>query len=214
MDINDLLNTCLDNLKASGDFNDETTIDSIKDLLTCIIDNPNQLVNYQNEEHLSIALTSISVSQFPVDYPKFNGLNSMKLLFACSFYLYMHQLERGCFKDKNWPAFITLLHTCRKEFACFIVETNPFAPELVQRIKGENVDNQRSYIAAKGLELNMMLTAKRKGLLTEDLLDWYNELIPDAEDLLENDPFRREALPLYKIISNYLKANDVTFVNS
>ena len=125
----------------------------------------------------------------------------------------MHQLETGMFYDRNWPAFITLLHYGRNVFAKFIVEMNPFAPERINEITGRPVNNQRSLNAAKGLELNLMLTAKEKGFWMEELSQWYEELVDDMDKLLANDPFRKEAIPLYRLITNYLKENDVTFVN-
>ena len=125
----------------------------------------------------------------------------------------MHQLETGMFYDRNWPAFITLLHYGRNEFAKFIVDTNPFAPERMNKIMGRPIDNQRSLNAAKGLELNLMLTAKKKGFWMEELSPWYEELSDDRDELLASDPFRKEAIPLYQVITNYLKENDVTFVN-
>lgn len=41
----------------------------------------------------------------------------------------------------------------------------------------------------------------------------FEELSEDRDELLESDPFRKEAIPLYQVITNYLKENDVTFVN-
>ena len=213
MNINEALNTCLSNMKASTDFNDYETVSSIKDLLSCVIEKPVELINFTDEENLSIALTSVLTSQFPSDFPTYKDIDVRNLVFATSYYLYMHQLETGRFYDKDWPAFITLLHCGRNEFAKFIVDTNPFAPERINKITGRPIDNQRSLNAAKGLELNMMLTAKRKGVWAEELTDWYNELSDDKYELLENDPFRKEAIPLYQIITNYLKANDIMFVN-
>lgn len=90
---------------------------------------------------------------------------------------------------------------------------NPFAPERINEITGRPVNNQRSLNAAKGLELNLMLTAKEKGFWMEELSQWYEELVDDMDKLLANDPFRKEAIPLYRLITNYLKENDVTFVN-
>ena len=75
-------------------------------------------------------------------------------MFATSYYLYMHQLETGMFYDRNWPAFITLLHYGRNEFANFIVDPNSFAPEWVNK--------QRSLDAAKGVEFYFMAVAKGK----------------------------------------------------
>ena len=125
----------------------------------------------------------------------------------------MYQIDTGTFYNRNWPAFITLLHYGRNEFAKFIVETNPFAPERINRITGCPIDNQRSLNAAKGLELNLMLTAKNKGVWEEELSSWYEELSDNMDELLESDPFRKEAIPLYQVITNYLKEDDVTFVN-
>ena len=213
MNINEVLSTCLSNMKASDDFNDYATVSSIKDLLSCIIDNPAILINCANEEKLSIALSSILTCQFPSDYPTYKDINVRNLVFATSYYLYMHQLETGMFYDRNWPAFITLLHYGRNEFAKFIVDTNPFAPERINKIMGRPIDNQRSLNAAKGLELNLMLTAKKKGFWMEESSQWYEELSEDRDELLESDPFRKEAIPLYQVITNYLKENDVTFVN-
>ena len=68
MKINEVLSTCLSNMKASDDLNDYATVSSIKDLLSCIIDNPAILINCANEEKLSIALSSILTCQFPSDY--------------------------------------------------------------------------------------------------------------------------------------------------
>ena len=78
---------------------------------------------------------------------------------------------------------------------------------------GRPINNQRSLNAAKGLELNMMLTAKRKGIWMTELSNWYDELSCNIDELLANDPFKKEAIPLYQTIKNYLKENDVTFVN-
>lgn len=200
-------------MKASEDLNDVATVSSIKDLLSCIIDNPAILINCANEEKLSIAISSILACQFPSDYPMYKDINVRNLVFATSYYLYMHQLETGMFYDRNWPAFITLLHYGRNEFAKFIIDTNPFAPERINKIMGRPIDNQRSLNAAKGLELNLMLTAKKKGFWMEELSQWYEELSDDMDELLANDPFRKEAIPLYQVITNYLKENDVTFVN-
>ena len=213
MKINEVLSTCLSNMKASDDLNDYATVSSIKELLSCIIDNPAILINSANEEKLSIALSSILTCQFPSDYPTYKDINVRNLVFATSYYLYMHQLETGMFYDRNWPAFITLLHYGRNEFAKFIVDTNPFAPERINKIMGRPIDNQRSLNAAKGLELNLMLIAKKKGFWMEELSQWYEELSDDMDELLESDPFRKEAIPLYQVITNYLKENDVTFVN-
>lgn len=53
------------------------------------------------------------------------------------------------------------------------------------------------------------------GEVVEKLADHssYEELSEDRDELLESDPFRKEAIPLYQVITNYLKENDVTFVN-
>ena len=200
-------------MKASIDFNDYATVNSIRELLGSVIENPSKLINFSNEEKLSIALTSVLTSQFPSDYPIYRGVNVRNLVFATSYYLYMHQLETGMFYDRNWPAFITLLHYGRNEFAKFIVDTNPFAPERINKITGRPVDKQRSLNAAKGFELNLMLTAKEKGFWMDEMSPWLEELRSDADELLDKDPFREEALPLYHVITNYLKENDVTFVN-
>ena len=213
MNINEVLSTCLSNMKASDDLNDYATVSSIKDLLSCIIDNPAILINCANEEKLSIALSSILTCQFPSDYPTYKDINVRNLVFATSYYLYMHQLETGMFYDRDWPAFITFLHYGRNEFAKFIVDTNPFAPERINKIMGRPIDNLRSLNAAKGLELNLMLTAKKKGFWMDELSQWYEELSEDRDELLESDPFRKEAIPLYQVITNYLKENDATFVN-
>ena len=213
MDIYEVLNACISNMRASEDLNDVATVSSIKDLLSCIIENPVILINCANEEKLSIVISSILTCQFPSDYPTYKDINVRNLVFATSYYLYMHQLETGMFYDRNWPAFITLLHYGRNEFAKFIVDTNPFAPERMNKIMGRPIDNQRSLNAAKGLELNLMLTAKKKGFWMEELSQWYEELCEDMDELLANDPFRKEAIPLYQVITNYLKENDITFVN-
>lgn len=46
-----------------------------------------------------------------------------------------------------------------------------------------------------------------------EVVEKYEELSEDRDELLESDPFRKEAIPLYQVITNYLKENDVTFVN-
>lgn len=213
MNMNEILNSCLSNMKASEDFNDYATVSSFKDLLSCIIENPARLINFSDKEKLSIVLSSILVSQFPVNYSTYKDINVRNLVFAISFFLYMNQLETDMFYDRNWPAFINLLHYGRNEFAKFIVETNPFAPEKLNKITGCFTDNQRALNAAKGFELNLMLTAKDKGFWMAELTDWYNELYEDKYELLANNPFKDEAIPLYQVITNYLKENDVTFVN-
>ena len=151
MNINEALNTCLSNMKASDDFNDEATVNSIKDLLSCMIENPAGLIGFEDEEELSVALSCVLACQFPSDYPTFKDINVRNLIFATSYYLFMHQLETGRFYDKDWPAFITLIHYGRNEFAKFIVDTNPFAPEKINEITGRPFDKQRSLNAAKGL---------------------------------------------------------------
>lgn len=213
MTINEALSTCLSCMKASEDFSDNATISAIKDLLSCIIEAPSNLINNPNEERLAVVLSGILPSQFPEDYPTFKNINVRNLVFATTFYLFMHQLETGDFYDRDWPAFITLLHIGRKEFAKFIVHTNPFAPERVNKLMGRNIDEQRSINAAKGLELNFLATADDKGYMTDELSDWFDDLYDDRYELLKDDPFRKEAMPLYQIIGNYLKEDDVTFVN-
>lgn len=86
MKINEVLSTCLSNMKASDDLNDYATVSSIKDLLSCIIDNPAILINCANEEKLSIALSSILTCQFPSDYPTYKDINVRNLVFATSYY--------------------------------------------------------------------------------------------------------------------------------
>lgn len=125
----------------------------------------------------------------------------------------MHQLETGIFYDRNWPAFITLLHYGRNEFAKFIVDRNAFATERINKSTERPIDKQRSLNAAKGLELNMMLTAKSKGVWMAELSDWYDELYNNMYELLAKDPFKKEVIPLYQFITNCLKQNDVKFVN-
>lgn len=213
MNINEAIDSCISNMKASVDLNDPATVSSIKDLLGCVIENPARLINFANEENLSIALSSVLTCQFPSDFPTYEGINVRNLVFATSYYLFMHQLEIGMFYDRNWPAFITLLHFGRNEFAKFIVDTNPFAPELINKIAGLPFDNQYSLNAAKGLELNLMLIAKEKGFWMDEMSQWYEELSDDMDELLACDPFRKKAIPLYQTITNYLKENDVTFVN-
>lgn len=213
MNIDEIVNTCLSNMKASEDFNDSDTVLSIKGLLSCIIENPSIVLRSSNEERLSIAISNILVSEFPSNYPIFNGTNVRNLVFACSFYLFMHQLDRGKFYGRMWPAFICLIHYGRSEFAKFIIDKNPFAPEKIAKLTGQSIDSQRSIKAAKGLELNLMLAAKDKDSWCDELSIWYDELFDDKDELLASDPFRKEALPLYEIITNYLKDNDVSFVN-
>lgn len=213
MNINETLNFCLSRMKASVDLNDSATVNSIKDLLGCIIENPSKLINFENEEELSIGLSTVLTCRFPSDYPTYKDINVRNLLFATSYYLFMHQLETGMFYDRNWPAFITLLHYGRNEFAKFIIDTNPFAPERICKITGRPINNQRTLNAAKGLELNLMLTAKKKGVWKEELSRWFEELRDNIEELLASDPFRKEAIPLYQVITNNLKINDLTFVN-
>lgn len=213
MNMYEILNSCLSNMKASEDFNDYATVNSFKDLLSCIIESPAKLINFSDKEKLSTVLSSILVSQFPDNYPIYKDVDVRNLVFAISFFLYMHQLETGMFYDRNWPAFISLLHYGRKEFAKFIVEMNPFVPEKLNEITGCSIDNQRALNAAKGFELSLMITAKNKGFWMAELTDWYNELYEDKDELLAKNPFKKEAIPLYQSITNFLKENDVTFVN-
>ena len=211
--IDEIVNECFLNLKVSSDFSDQATVDSIKSLLDCIIDNPVMVTRSQNEEKFSVVMSSIMTSNF-ANNETYKGINVRNMVFACSFYLFMHQLDKGTFYDRDWSGFVTLLHYSRNEFAKFIVETNPFAPERINKITGRPIDTQRSINVAKGFELNMMLIADRKGYLYDELTDWYDELKEDADELLESDPFRKEALPLYQVITNYLQENDITFVNN
>lgn len=213
MNLYETLNDCVSNMKASVDFSDYATNQSMSDLLSCIIDNPSQIINSPYEETLSLALSSIMCCSFPANNPVIKNIKVRYLVFACGYYLFMHQLETGRFYDKNWPAFIYLLHFGRKELSEFVVEMNPFAPELIHEIVGVDVDGTSSNKVAKGIELNMMAVAQRKGYLTNDLLEWYNELVSDKYELLKDDPFVKEALPLYRVITNYINANDISFAD-
>lgn len=213
--IDETLRVCFLNMRASTDFSDDVTLNSFKELLSCIISNPSTIVNNRGlEEKLSIALTSILTSDFPKLCPSLQGIDVRNLTFATAYYLFMHQLETGYFYDRNWPAFITLLHYGRDEFAKFIVHTNPFAPERIARISGRPVEAGRARNAAKGFEANMMLVARNKGFWDNDLNPWWDDLYDDMHELLDSDPFHKEALPLYEVITGYLKENDVTFVNN
>lgn len=211
--LNEAVNLCICKMKASSDFSDCETIAAIKNLLSVIISNPVQLINCTCEEKLSLALSSVMTSQFPEDYPVYEGMNVRNVVFVCAYYLHMHQLEEGTFYDRNWPAFILLFHLCRQEFVKFSLDMNPFAPERVQQILGRTIDYTRLNNIAKGVELNLMLTAKSTGYLIEDFRSWYDELYADRENLLINkDPFTDAAIPLYTCIGNYLKENDLTFI--
>ncbi len=75
MNINEALNACLSNMRASVDFNDSATVNSIKELLGCIIDNPANLINCADEEKMSIVLSSVLTCQFPSDYPTYKDIN-------------------------------------------------------------------------------------------------------------------------------------------
>ena len=83
MNINEALNSCLSNMKASVDFNDLATVNSIKDLLQCVIDNPAELINFADEEKLSIALSSVLTCQFPSNYPTYKDINVRNLVKVC-----------------------------------------------------------------------------------------------------------------------------------
>ncbi|MBO5445453.1 MAG: hypothetical protein J5995_08980 [Muribaculaceae bacterium] len=213
-ELNEALNLCLCKMKASSDFSDSETTIAVKKLLSVIIGNPKLLVNFPNEEKLSLVLSSIITSSFPQVHPTYEGMNVRNVVFVCGYYLYMHQLETGYFYDRNWPAFILLLHVCQSEFAKFSLDMNPFAPERIQQIMGKGIDYGRLTRAAKGVELNMMLVAKNTGYLTSDIYPWYEELIDDYDNLLSNaDPFREVAIPLYQSFGNYFKSNDLSFAN-
>ncbi len=212
-DLNEIVNLCLVRIKVSSDFNDGETINAFKQLLSAIIAKPRQLVDCFYEENLSLVLSSIMTSPFPQNYPIYEGMNVRNTVFACAYYLYMHQLETGYFYDRNWPAFLLIMHLCHYEFAKCSIYMNPFAPERVQEILGKEIDYTRLINAAKGVELNMMLTARKKGFLTEEIQPWFEELYKDYDNLLANcDPFTDTAIPLYRCIGNYLKENDLTFV--
>lgn len=211
--LNTAVNNCLQAMKESSDFADKATTNAIHELLSCIISSPKQLVNYPNEENLSLVLSSIMASTYPSQHPIHEGLNVRNVVFVCAYYLYMHQLDTGYFYDRNWPAFILLMHLSRNEFAKFSVEMNPFAPEKVQHLMNQEVDSNRAINVAKGVELNMMLAAKRSGFLTYDIEPWFEELYDEYDELFpDKDPFRSAAIPLYQCISNYIKEDDLTFV--
>lgn len=211
--LNTAINNCLQAMKESSDFSDRATTDAIHELLSCIISNPKQLINNPKEENLSLVMSSIMTSSYPSLYPTLDGLDVRNVVFVCAYYLYMHQLDIGYFYDRNWPAFILLMHLGRQEFAKFSVEMNPFAPEKIQRLMNKDVDSNRALNVAKGVELNMMLAAKKSGFLTSDLEPWFEELYDEYDELLaDKDPFRSAAIPLYQCISNYLKEDDLTFV--
>lgn len=212
--LNKALNTCLNKMRASSDLNDCETFSAIKDLLSVIISHPVQLVNYPHEEKLSLVLSGVMTSPFPQYYSTYEDMNVRNVVFACGYYLFMHQLEIGYFYDRNWPAFILFLHLTHIEFAKFSFAMNPFAPERLQKILTNKIDYSRLINVAKGVELNMMLTAKSKGFLTDDLKPWFEELYDDYDNLLSNsDPFIEAAIPLYQCIGNYLKEDDLTFAN-
>lgn len=214
MKLNEALNSCLCNMKASLDFNDDATIASIQELLSCIIEDPSQVINYPDEERLSIALASIMTSQYPNEYGYYKNVNIKNLVFACGYYLFMHQLEKGRFIDRNWPAFLTLLHIGRRVFANFIVGIIPYASEAVKYSFTAYREEQSPIDAARGIELNMMAAAQKKGFLTDDLIDWYYQLLPGKHELLEPNPFVKIAIPLYHTIAEILKSGNIDFANS
>lgn len=211
--LDESVRNCFSNMKASEDFSEMSVTNSFSEVLSCIIESPTQLINYSGEEKLSLILSSILTSSFPQRYPTINGIDVRNLVFAVAYYLFMHQLETGKFYDRNWPAFILLIHIGRREFAKFGVEMNPFAPERIQKIMGEPIDYSRFLNSAKGVELNMMLRAKRTGNFTVEMESWFDELYSEGESLLNSNPFKTVAIPLYRFIETYLKADDITFVN-
>lgn len=211
--LDESVRTCLSNMKTSEDFSEMSVTNSFSEVLSCIIESPAQLINYSGEEKLSLILSSILTSPFPQRYPTINGIDVRNLVFAAAYYLFMHQLETGNFYDRNWPAFILLIHIGRREFAKFSGEMNPFASERIHKIMGEPIDYSRFLNSAKGVELNMMLRAKRTGNFTVEMESWFNELCSEGESLLNSNPFKTVAIPLYRFIETYLKADDITFVN-
>ena len=213
-DLNNAINLCLSKMKVSPDFEDLETTSAIKDLLSIIISHPAQLVNCPYEENLSLVLTSVITSSFTQSYSTFLNLNVRNFVFVCAYYLYMHQLETGYFYDRNWPSFILLIHLCHREFAKFSLQMNSLALEEGTNIIGGNIDYSDIINVSKGVELNLMIAARKKGYFSEDLKPWFDELWKEYDNLFSNcDPFRDAAIPLYFCIGKYLKRNDLSFVN-
>lgn len=203
---------CLQAMKNSSDFSDEATTIAIQELLSCIISRPKELINYPNEENLSLVLSNIMTSSFPSLHPICKGLKVRDVVFVCAYYLYMHQLETGYFHDRNWPAFISLLHVGLTEFAKFSIEMDAFAPERFQEIMGQYIDFNQAIKVASGVELSMMFVAMRKGFQSSDD-PWFVDLYEDCECILYGrNPFRSAAIPLYQCISNFLKEDNLPFV--
>lgn len=190
------MDLCWIRLKSSQDFNESELVSAFKALLSAIKDNPSEIVNFPEEEKLSLVLSSIMTSPFPNTHQVYDGVDVKNLLFMCGFYLYMHQLEFSKFYDKNWPAFILLLHLGDFEFS--------------YHYKCMNHNSTISGIESKATELTCMMTAKKKGFLTEELIPWYEELVCDAEDLLRFYSFKNIAIPLYRYISLKLQNNDLS----
>lgn len=196
--IEEAMNLCLIRLRSSSDFNDSSTTTAFEALLSAIIANPKYIVNFPEEEKLSLVISSIMTSPFPNTHQEYKGVDVKMLLFMCGYYLYMHQLEFSKFYDKNWPAFILLLHLGKFEFSSFYKDMKS---NLIV-----------SYKEVNATELTCMVTAKKKGFLTEELVPWYEELLIDADNLLKNYSFNNIAIPLYRYIATKLSDNDLSLV--
>lgn len=211
--LDSLLNKCNTEMGASVGYNKDNAEEAMRKLLSKIIENPKTLTVFYRPETLAVTLSNILRSDYPDKYDYIDGINTRRMIFATGFYLFMYQIATGYFLDKDWPAFVSLIHNGRMEFAHFIMITNPFAPELRDKILGKEIDNTRCLTAVKGIELNMMLAANNKGFLNYDIKSWYDELIKERDKLLEIDHFSKEAIPLFDLFSKNIKLNDITFVN-
>ena len=106
-ELNEALNLCLCKMKASSDFSDSETTIAVKKLLSVIIGNPKLLVNFPNEEKLSLVLSSIIC---PIKHTIPANRNEYK-------YIILNYLQTYCMTYARYTKFL-ITHSWTHKCSC------------------------------------------------------------------------------------------------
>lgn len=209
------VDTVFSAMRESSNYTDKETVASFMILINCIIESPNEVLNFKDYSRLSLALSALISSGFLNNYPKYYEYSTSDVACSVGFYAYMKQLEEGSMHNSHLPAFAVLLHDGRN-FLANIAEAalsseikceSPYNPFF--NIEQEDICKKK-YAIIKGAELSVINRCIITGVSDEALEEWKNNIVKELDDiekLLGKDLFK-EAIKVYKYLAKKLSSDN------
>lgn len=208
-------------MRKSSNYTDEETVASFMILIECIIESPNEVLNFKDYSRLSLALSTLISSGFLYNYPNYYEYSTSDVVCSVGFYAYMKQLEEGSMLNSHLPAFAVLLHDGRRYMANIveaaliseIEHESPYNPFF--NLDYENI-HKKKYAIIKGAELSIINRCIITKVSDETLEEWKNDIVRELDNiktLLGKDLFK-EAIKVYKYIEKKLSSDNPYVYNS